>query len=163
MPDTIRQQIVNAVQARFAAINPDNGYNTDFTEHVFVWRITPFQAHEVPAVLFRDVKNVTQPQSGGIHNHELECEADVLTVISDDSAAGAETIRKMIADIWKALGVDRRWTVAGVQLAYNTEPKDDETAIGQEGGNLGDVILGGSRIKFVIHYRTASFDPYNAQ
>jgi hypothetical protein len=159
MADSIRQKIVDLVLTRFKGILVSGGYETNLGQQVFGWRDTankPFAETELPAINIRDVRDTIQPQTAQIWHHQLEVQADI---IAASGVTTAQDIRKMLADVYKAIGVDRFWTDGGgIKRAFNTEPKTDESALEQE-----NKIIGGARINFVIHYRTKSFDAYNHQ
>jgi hypothetical protein len=57
----------------------------------------------------------------------------------------------LLADIWKAIGTDRKWST----LAFDTNPLRDEITIEHEALKLVAV-----RLEFEILYRTTSFNPY---
>jgi hypothetical protein len=158
MADSIRQKIIDAVAARFASITTGNGYETNIGSKVYVWRnleASPLDANDLPAINIRDPKCETQQQTSGVHTHMLHIEA---VVMASKSTTESKTVRKMIADVTKAVGVDRQWTVSSVKLAFDTDPVKDETTIEQHGD-----ITGAAKISFIIKFRTRSFDPYNSQ
>jgi hypothetical protein len=159
MADSIRQKIFDLVIARFRGILTTGGYETNLGQQVFGWRDLvnkPLMETELPAINLRDVKCTIDPQTAGIWHHQLEIEADI---IASSGTTTAQDVRKMLADVYKSIGVDRFWTDGGgIRRAFNTEPKTDEIAVEQE-----SKVVGGARINFVIHYRTKSFDAYNHQ
>jgi len=151
MSDSRRQLLVDAVRTRFATILVSGGYETNIGAKLFEWRVTELETADLPALNFRDTRNVTEQKLSHIHQHALEFEADVLTAGVSETP---KQIRKMIADVVKCIGVDRTWG----GIAYDTDPKEDVLGMDQAG-----LIAGGARIKFVIKYRTRSFNPYSPQ
>lgn len=153
MPDTIRQQICAAIQTRLAAILVAGGYATNLGQNVTPWRdldAAPFGEAEAAGIAWRDPKCETQQLTFAKHEHRLHIEADLLL---RDAATTPTTARKAIADVWKAVGVDRKWG----GLALDTDPVSDELDIIQD-----RKIIAGSRVRFIVKFRTANFDPYTA-
>lgn len=147
-----RTQILDAVQARLAAIAAGATYNfTIGSTKVFQWRdlkSQPWVAAELPALNIRDgIERVNQALSG-IHLHELPVE--IMGAIVANSAAQAEA-RKLLADIVTAIGVDRKWG----GLAFDTDPQTEGLEVVQEGQRVA-----GARVQILIKYRTSSFNPY---
>lgn len=154
MADSIRQKIVDAVKSRFQGILTSGGYQTDIGSHVFVWKGSDFAPKELPACDIRDVRDDIDNTvvSTRREHHKLTIEVAVAVADGTDSM---KTARKAIADVYRAIGVDRYWTVSGARLAFDTELKSDESGIEQR-----ETTLAGSKITFVVNYRTAVFDPY---
>lgn len=155
MPTSVHQRLVDAITTRFQSILTSGGYNTNLGSNVFKWRDTknsPFQSHELPALNLRDLKIETDPRPSRVQEHRMTVAADALT---SNSATIDTAVRQMASDIKTAIGVDRYWTVTGTQLAFNTEPLDEEMSVEHDGN-----VAGGVRVRFVVHYRTASFAPY---
>jgi len=158
MADSIRQKIVDAVVTRFKTILVAGGYETNLGQKVFVWRDTredadPFGDTELPALNIRDTKCETQYSAIATqrHQHRLTVEVELWTI----TATVHTQVRKLIADIHKAIGVDRRWEVAGMKLADNTEPFQDEMGTEHKGK-----LKGGALFKFIVVYSTRAWDPY---
>jgi|GEM_PF-775425 len=154
MADSVRQKIVDAVKTRFQSITVANGYETNLGNKVFVWRDTgaaPFEESELPAVVLFDAKDEIVQQLSRIQHHKLLMVADVVT----DDATQSTQIRKLVADIYKAIGVDIYWTVESVRLAFDTDPMQDEFDVRQE-----ERVIASARVQFTIQYRTLSWNPY---
>lgn len=156
-PVTIRQQIVNAVEARLETILTTGGYQTNLGEHVSVWRLVPFATSDLPAIDIRDKRETSKAQgatSKQEHRLEMECYIEVA-----EESTTAERARIYLADVQKAIGTTtggaagRKWS----GLAIDTEPGESQMEIGQDGK-----IIGGIKFTFTIIYRTLSFDPYTA-
>src|SRR4030067_3027726 len=144
MADSIRQQIMNAVKTRLQAITTVNGCNYNLGSNVFEWRNTPVSDSELPALIYRDISCDTEYFE--THRHRLHIEVEL--AMKDIAAS---TIRKMIADVIKAIGVDVQWS----NLAINTHPEGDEIIIKQS-----EKIIEGASVKFAIEFRTKEWDPY---
>ncbi len=158
---TIRQRIVEAVLARFRTITPANGYNFDFSQKVFEWKDGEYTYEELPAANVMDVKDTTEEGASmptRQHTHKLDFETVLTTARKNEVSTAPVTsadVRKMIADFTASIGEDRRWTVAGVDLAFQTSPVSDEMDVVK-----GEKYLGQVRMKFTISFRTLAFDPY---
>lgn len=155
---SIRQRLMDAIELRCKTILKANDYATNLGANVFVWRPqidpTTFQEHELPALNLRDT--LCQVGSKQINHHEfdLTIEADVIHAKGKLTAA---EVRKMIADFYVCLGVDRYWNETGEggeRLAQRTDPVSDEMTVEQEGRTIG-----GARVTFTVQFRTAPYAP----
>lgn len=155
MADSQRQKLVDAVKARFQAILTSGGYETDLGSNVFVWRDlidVPLDPSELPACSVWDVKDTTDQKITSIHENTLDFEVHV--VFSNDTTTAVK-VRKGIADVRKAIGVDRQWTYQSVRLARDTVNTSDQIMVNQAGK-----VIGAAKINFSIIYRTTGWDPY---
>jgi hypothetical protein len=154
MADSIREKLCAAVKARMQGISVANGYETELGENVFLWKGADFAAEELPAMDIRDVRDDIDSAAVSTRreHHRITFEVAVAVANGTDSM---KTARKAIADIYKAIGVDRYWTVSGARLAFDTDLKSDESGIEQR-----ETTLAGAKVTFVVSYRTAKFDPY---
>lgn len=153
-----RQQLFDAVIARFQTITKANGYETDIGKRVSVWRDVdgaPFAADELPAINVKDPNEESQSVLAGVQEHNLTIQVDALDASKNLTQ---KSLHSIDADIKKAIGQDRHWTVNNVKLAFNTEPGKSEMDVKFLGKTFGGV-----RMTFTIKYRTKSFDPYNTQ
>ncbi len=150
MPDSLRQQIINAVDARLKTITTANSYETDLGRNVFEHRTTALGDSELPGINFRDVGcDVSQEDVAiGQHGYELTMEAEIVVKAG---ATSAIQIRKMIADVIKAIGVDPRWG----NLAVRTTPLSDGLKFDQS-----EKIIAGALLTYSIIFRTTKFNPY---
>ena len=156
MADSRRQDIIDAILARFRLILKTGNYETDLGKNVHVWRdtaTTPFQPEELPALCLRDPKDDLTQLLYNKHEHSLTilCQGFVASGTVDADA------RKCLADLYKAIGVDRKWTVASVPLAFDTLPVGDEFTVQQNGTAIAGFVL-----TFTVKFRTTSYDPYTA-
>tara|TARA_R110000822_G_scaffold144541_5_gene283212 strand:- start:1037 stop:1525 length:489 start_codon:yes stop_codon:yes gene_type:complete len=159
MADDIRQKIMDEVVVRFTTITTANGYETNIGSSVSLWRdlkSTPLVGDEPDAVNIMDVTTLTdksnQPVGTALHTMEIRAEA----ATQDTSMARDKKVRKMLADMVKAIGTDRKWTVSGTTLAWDTSIESSEIDV-EQGGE----IVGQCQLVFNILYRTLDFDPYN--
>lgn len=153
MADSRRQQIVDAVKTRFQAITVAGGYETNIGNNVFEWRDIPsvmVEENDMPCVLVRDPRTEITQRVSKVQDHDLTIEAAVVTA----TATIPVQVRKMIADIYKAIGVDRTWG----GKALDTLPVKDEMGVEHAGKRFG-----GATVTFTIRHRTLSYDPYNTQ
>lgn len=156
MADSRRQDIIDAILARFRLILIASAYETDLGKNVHVWRdtaTTPFQPDELPALNLRDASNAVEQLLYNKHEHSLTITAQGFVA----SGAVAADVRKCLADLYKAIGVDRKWTVATVALAFDTLPVGDEFTVQQNGTAIAGFVL-----TFIVKFRTTSYDPYTA-
>jgi hypothetical protein len=160
MADSRRQDLMDAILARFRLITVGGGYETNLGANVHVWRDTaqiPFQPEELPALNLRDASNAIEQQLTNKHEHSLTilCQGFVA------SSAVATDVRKCMADLYKAIGVDRKWPSTpgdvATRLAVDTLPVGDEFTVQQNG-----IAIAGFVLTFVVKFRTTSYDPYTA-
>jgi len=149
MANEVRQRIVNAVETRLRGITTGNGYNTNLGNNLSVWRDlinAPLDPSELPAGSIWDTEEETSEMVSSRHEHRLMFEVHV-------AGATDAVVRQMLADLYKAIGTDRLWVVAGSQLAQRTDPVGSQMGIAQKGS-----AIVGATFKFRIVYRTAPFD-----
>ena len=146
MADTIRQRIVDAIDTRFKAILTSGGYQTNIGNKVFWWKDTPLQISDLPGMNCKD----NSPDKS------LGCGVeDVILPISIEAATSGSTtavdLRKIVADLEKAIGVDETWG----GLAQATDLKEEGIFIQQNENKVGLVNL-----TMVIEYTLVRFDAY---
>lgn len=138
---SLRQQIVDAIEARLRTITVANGYNTNAGQHVYVWRTVSLEDAELPALCVYDT-DCAMAESGsiGYMTHELQV---VIDAIVSGSASRTE-VRKLMEDVFRAIGVDRTWGA----LAEHTE-------IQSHGINLeqAERLIGAGQVRLLITYR----------
>lgn len=150
MADSIRQQIIDAINTRLKTILKANGYETNLGQNVFEHRTTALGDSELPGINFKDVGcDVSQEDIAiGQHGYELIMEAEITV---KEGSTTAVQIRKMIADVIKATGVDPRWG----GLAVSTSPVSDSLKFEQS-----EKIIAGALLTYSIMFRTNKFNPY---
>lgn len=143
-----RQDIVNLVKTRFQAILVSGGYHSNVGQHVFVWRRAPVEAADLPALLIFDTEN--NPAWEGLQGStsKLDYMLKFEVYLMATGSAIDTTIRQLIADVYKAIGVDPQWGGS----AGLTELEGDEILLDHEGEIMAD-----ARVKFSIRYRTSKY------
>jgi hypothetical protein len=152
MADSIRQRIAAALDARLKGILVASGYETNLGRNVFAWRVPDLQEAELPAAIWRDTDcDDSSATIGtiGFHLHSLKMEIDLREA---DGTSTPASIRALIADLQKAIGVDTTWG----GLAIRTNPLSSAIVVDQE-----EKIIGGANVTFTIDFYTRKWDPYN--
>lgn len=145
----IRQQIIDALAAQLATITVDNGYQGDLGLHLSEWETVPMDpAVESFRLEYRDADESQEYAAVGEHLHKLVVELRI--VLAD--AAPLLAMRKMIADVTVAIGVDVSWG----GLAQDTQ-QDGNWVVDK--GQAADTVSG-ARVKYVIEYTTEPWNPY---
>jgi len=145
----LRNQLVAEVVARLQTIRTAAGYLTEAGAHVFLWRVNPLQQSELPGIVLRDRRVETVLEGRTAHLHRVYFDAEL------QAAAGVD-VRDVLADVQSAIGRDIRWkTGAGVLLALDTQPLDDELDAVQE-----ERHVTGIRYRFQVIQRTKPFNPF---
>lgn len=146
MADSKRQQIVNAIKARLEGISTGASYETNLGASVHEWRDTALQESECPGAIFRDTVD-PEELTFGEHVHTLALEVELFALGAD----APTTLRKMIADVVKAFGTDRK--LGG--LAQDMMHRADLLATERESRRLAGAV-----VRFDVIYTTGQFDPY---
>jgi len=113
----LRQTIMDAIETRMKTILTTGGYYSNLGSNVFVFRprlaesmYTPLNASELPAVIVRDgMAAYSEFTLGGKCRCDLSVE---LEVRCEDGSDSADTARKLIADVYAAIGTDPKWGAA---------------------------------------------------
>lgn len=156
-PIPIRQQIINALDARLKTITVANGYLTNIGSNVEAWEVAPAEQSELPRVEYRD-EDVESSQGDGVpeglHAHRLKITVEVIN--KGDTAL--TEIRKQESDLHKSIGVEAgatglRW--GGV--ATFTEPGRSRIIVDQSEIKAGTLVF-----EFFINYRTLAWDSCTA-
>lgn len=111
-----RDLIMQAVMTRMAGILDASGYYSDLGTNVFEWRpkvvdasgagYVPTEQAELPALHVRDPVDLPETvEQSGSEEHELTVELE----IAHEGGATGSMMRKEIADVCKAIGVDPTW------------------------------------------------------
>ncbi len=154
MPETIRQQIINAIDVRLKTILVSNGFKTNLGLNVFEWRVTELTEAELPALIYRDTESAvgdSPPESFDRQRQLLDIEIDV--VVSGSTAPA--DLRKAIGDVMVAIGSTREareWN----DLAEDTIQGSESISIEHE-----ERRVAGARLFFSIQYVSGIFNPYS--
>ena len=149
MPDSIRQQIMDAIVTRLGLIAPDYQFTLPDGVHTcgstvaggYPWRKVPFSKTQVPALALWDTEAETAPGPSTQHEHSLELEiAGYLAGGSSITAA-----RTLMADVTACVGSDPRWG----GLARWTDIDSSTVDVEQAGDTIAAV-----QILCTITYRT---------
>ncbi|MBT9169272.1 MAG: hypothetical protein DDT19_02628 [Syntrophomonadaceae bacterium] len=141
----IRQQIMDRVRARLQGITIANGFSFNLGANVFEWQVTPLQEARLPAIIYRDAENSIELIEA--HRNRLGVEIEIMT--RGDTAI--TDMRRMIADVYRAIGTDIQWGA----LALNTYPQGDRITREIETQNIV-----GALINIVIEFRTREWMPH---
>ena len=156
-PIPIRQQIITALDMRLKTILTTNGYLSNIGTYVVAWQTNPTPIEDLnPAEIeYRDSDVAITIGPVGVHSHRMQVTLEVRIA----GSTTIELLRKMEADIQKAIGVEvngaapPRW--GGV--AVITDPS--RTVLRAE--QVGDKAAG-LTFEFFITFRTLEWDPYTA-
>lgn len=153
MADSMRQLILNAVDARLKTIltTATPPYETNLGEHVFEWLPRVLEDSECPAVIWKDLDEVPSNLTigkYGYHQHALRVE---LAIVDASAGSTPANLRKALADVTKAVGADTTWG----GLAIRTDPVPNDMAVEQA-----DRIAGAFRLTIQIDYQTQKWNPY---
>lgn len=160
MADSKRQKIVSAIIARMQTILVTNGYETDLGLHVADWQ-TNWQEEELDngALSVCDLvadedgdENGDPTSSGAMSIHTMP----VMLRIFTNSNTPAATLRKMIADVKKAIKSDPRWKVSNVGLAIKTVPVRSGLVMSDN-----SFEVAGAAVEVEISFITKLFDEYS--
>lgn len=127
-----RKDLMAAVATRFAAITVANGYQTNIGSKFKRWYVTSLDPAQLDALIVNDglfTRNSDDPNSGR-HTWELTIFANIVLGPGD---ANPELATKAIEDVYKAIGVDPRWS----GLARRTDEVSDEIKVDKEGTRVG--------------------------
>ncbi len=151
MADSIRQQIVDALETRLKDILVAKGYKTDLARNIFIWRTTDLQESELPALVVRDMPEDVIVR-GTNHEYTLTFELEAKIKNSPITAMiPAKEAREVIADVIKAIGVDPNFS----NLVQGTRPVSNESlSIEQKDKKVASLIM-----KIEIRYVTKRFAP----
>jgi hypothetical protein len=151
MPETVRQKIIDAVIARMQLIKVASGYETDLGNNVVDWD-TNFDDTELPALSVCDlIETVEMTIESKFQKQTLPIQ---LRIFSKENRA--KELRKMIADIYKAIKIDSRWKDANIGLVYGTVIKQAGIIIRED-----EFKIGGGAVEIEITYNTKAFDAFD--
>jgi hypothetical protein len=139
---TIRQQLIDKIDARLKTVLILNGYVTNIGTRVYEWKDINIPADALPCLIFRDVScDVTDDSDEYYHTKSLSVEIDIKTAAAD----APEDLRNYLKDILKAIGTDLGWD----DLAYNTRLTGDAMEIDHKNRKFGGMKVSISIIYYV--------------
>lgn len=120
-----RDQIVAALATRMGTIATPT-YNTNAGANVDVWRVTPYNENELPAINIMDVRDE-------LEGEQIPASQDWMLGVRIHCIANLNQVpdgilRSMIADVYKAIGVDDTFG----NLAIQTNLENDDSEIEQK-------------------------------
>jgi hypothetical protein len=145
-----RQDILSAIKTRMQNISVANGYHSAMGVNVFVWRTSSLDPNVLPALIIRDMSQAKDqegenaPYSFDTWRMQIEIE-----IVGQSGGTTDVSIRQMIADVYKAIGVDD--TFGGV--AITSFLLDDGIILNDQQSK----VVGGATIHFEILYRTSKY------
>lgn len=156
MANSIRQTVIDALKTRLATITTGNGYETNIGSNVKEWYTGDANDTYMPMINITD-GNVDLRMDGddlggirmGKERHEIDCRLEIRL---SNGTSTSTTLRKAIADVYKALGVDR--TLGG--LCKDLRPRTDTMSIDQQ-----DKVIGTANVTISLFYETALLNPYS--
>lgn len=137
---SIRQQIITALDTRLRTITIANGYKTNAGAHVFDWLDRDLADTELDAIVYRDPANEISQETFSQVDNRVRVEIEVKTKSASTTAA---QVRKLIEDVYKAIGIDE--TFGG--LAHEAQPVSENIDIQQA-----DKIMGSATVVIEIYY-----------
>jgi hypothetical protein len=144
MADTIRQQIIDAIDTQLKTILVSNGYYTDLGLTVQEWDLTPLDPdNETERLEYRDEEESRLDLTVGEQTMGLPLAIRVLTA-GDTSV---RDIREMLADVAKAMYEDPTWGA----LASDTNQEGLATLDKAEAADQAS----GVEVRFLIEYTVA--------
>lgn len=146
MADSKRQQIVTRIDLGLKTILVAAGYETNLGRNVYEWREEPLTKSKLPAAVWRETDRTVEATIGE-HEHTLTVEIQLVAT----GASAPQTLRKMIADVVKMVGVNLTWN----GLAEDTKPPVETVSSERDKSRVA-----GATLTFDVIYRTGRFDPY---
>lgn len=156
MADSIRQTVVDAFKTRLATITTGNGYETSIGSNVKEWYTGDANDAVLPMVniVDEDVEIRLDADDLGVirmgkERHEMRLRFEVRL---SNGTSTSTTLRKAVADVYKALGTDR--TMGG--LCKDIRPRNDRIELEQQ-----DKVIGLANIEISAFYETNLLNPYS--
>jgi hypothetical protein len=135
------------MDSRFSAILTTGGYETNIGTNVVDWPVEPFTDEELPVLTYKDVTVETEVESFvGFANRMT-----VIITAAVTSTTPMAQIRKIIADVDKAIGIDQTWG----GLALMTERVGDESE-----ATIQEKKFTGCSITVVVTFRNIAWNDY---
>ena len=149
MANSIRQQIVTALDTLLKGIKTTAGYETNLGNNVHWWRGEPVTIAEMPALLCRETVRTTS-QTGGAQEHDMTVTIEIHVNSGDDGA----TMRKAIADVVKRIGTSL--TLGGLVADIQYGSGGEGSYVDHDGNKIFVTAL-----SFSVLYETLNWNPYS--
>lgn len=152
MPDSIREQVVQALETLLGTITKTNGYLTNVGNKIYRGTDRPLEISELPgAVMVEGQESSDQEVTIGKNHHYLNISVEARTTYTDTENY-QQVAGKMLADIIKVVGTDP--TLGGLAIDISNQ------------GNIVDrpeaeAQIAAVDISLLVHYRTDHLDPYS--
>ncbi len=147
MPDSIRQQIVDAFETRLQVITTNTGYETNLGNNITQYRTEEWDEADLPGGDITE-GDETVVASGTVHTFILSLSLEVKV----SGTASIADVRKVITDVTKAVGASKISSLIDTLTPTSTgAPEFDKK----------DKLFGSVEMNFEVIYRTGAFDPYN--
>ncbi len=133
----MRKLILDRIKTRMETIRTTAGYNTNLGSNVAHWRLSPWEASNLPALSIRDATNEIAPDAFGKNENKA-----VVELIADCSN-GKTTIDQayqIIRDIYTALALEDATTVLN-GLAREMNQIGEEIDMDQQEQTIARVII----------------------
>jgi hypothetical protein len=148
MPDSRRQQIIDAIKVLLATVTVANGFKTNVGSNVFEWKSIDFQETEIPGMDVRDPGEEVETK-GGRHYYTLTIEIEAKVSASTTT----KQAREVLADIQTLMGENQN--IGG--LAHLVRPVQNELLDFEKGNKKFGTVL----LRFEVQYATNAFQPYS--
>src|SRR3990172_8463350 len=150
MADSKRQQIMTAIDTRLKLITVTNGYETNAGNNIYEFWDIALEDDELPAIIWRDGAEDSELLVNTTQDRTMTVEL-VLQALGVTAPA---ILRKLIADVEKAIAVDNTWgglviftSVMNVVDTFDVEHKDRR--------------IGACRTRFTVLNRTGYLNSYS--
>jgi len=142
MPDTIRQQLIGAIDTKLKTILTANGYYSNLGQNVDEWNLSPLDTAggETFRLTYRDEDEGRADVTVG--NQDMTLSITVLILASGSTSLA--DVREMLADVVAAMHADPTWS----GLANDTNMDGTAKLVKAEAADT----AGGVELKFGIEY-----------
>ncbi len=136
---SVRQNIITSVKSTFQNITILNGYNTDFGQKLYEWKHVDVASADMDCIILRDNQclfvDPEEPDDNVQNRQWKKLTLQVIVVTSGKTSS--ETLRRVVADIYKAIGTNPTWDGNAVR----TEVDGDEMELDQLNKIFGATII----------------------
>ena len=145
-----RQAICTAIDTRLKTITIVNGYETNLGNNVYEFWDIALEESELPAVIWKDGNESSTLLVTNMQDRTLTIEL----VLQTTGVNAPSDLRKMIADIEKAMNIDDTWN----NLVINSSVLDIKDVFEIE---YQERRIGACRAAFTVTYRTGYLNSYS--